>query len=62
MFFSWGLTIGISGNGYDPDRKKYDPGFTPQYGTKKIIEHIERYFCPTVESEQLILLADPSSK
>lgn len=47
------MVIAISGNGYDPDLKKKVADFTPEYGSEKVIEHIEQYMAPTVSGNQL---------
>ncbi|MFC3199647.1 isochorismatase family protein [Parapedobacter deserti] len=49
------LVAAISGNGYDPDRKALDPKLTPEYGSKRTIEHIEQHICPTISGNQLLL-------
>ncbi len=48
------LTAAITGNGYDPDHDALDPHFTPALGTQRVIRHLERYFCPTLESKDFL--------
>jgi nicotinamidase-related amidase len=45
------LTAAITGNGFDPDRNLPDPTLTPAIGTQRVLRHLERYFCPTIESQ-----------
>jgi nicotinamidase-related amidase len=54
------LTAAITGNGYDPDRDALDPAFTPAFATQKVIRHLERYFCPTLDSQDFLSAAGPS--
>ncbi len=51
------LTVAISGNGYDPDKKILDEGMTPAFGTQHTIAHIERNISPTVSGNQLLLIS-----
>lgn len=46
-------TEAITGRGYDPDKKQFDPALTPELGSQLVIEHIERSMVPTVSSDQL---------
>ena len=46
----------ITSNGLNAQGKP-DPAFTPAAGTARVQQHIEQYFCPTVESRQLLVAA-----
>jgi len=48
----------ITSNGLNAQGKP-DPAFTPAAGTARVQQHIEQYFCPTVESRQLLVAAGP---
>ncbi len=49
------LVEAITGNGYDPDRKIKDSTFTPKKGSDSTLVHIEKYICPTITANQLLL-------
>ncbi|WP_353128723.1 beta-galactosidase trimerization domain-containing protein [Parapedobacter pyrenivorans] len=49
------LTVAISGNGFDPDRGVLDPNMTPEHGSQRTLEHIEKYICPTISGNQLLI-------
>lgn len=51
------LTAAITGNGYDPDRGVLDPELTPAEGTRRVVRHLERYFCPTIHSRDFLAAA-----
>jgi nicotinamidase-related amidase len=51
------LTAAVTGNGYDPDRELPDPALTPAEGTRRVVQHLERYFCPTVHSRDFLAAA-----
>lgn len=48
----------ITSNGLNAQGKP-DPAFTPAAGTARVQQHIEQYFCPTVESRQLLAAVGP---
>ncbi|MCR6720953.1 MAG: cysteine hydrolase family protein [Chitinophagaceae bacterium] len=58
------LIESISGNGYDPDKKVYDPSFTPQKGADSTLTHIEKYLCSSISANQILSAAgrEPLSK
>lgn len=51
------LVKAISGNGYDPDKRRFDSVMSQEYGSRVTIEHIEKYVCPTISADQLLLAA-----
>lgn len=48
------LSAAISGNGYDPDSQQIDPDFTPAEGTRRVLHHLERHYCPSFDRQQLL--------
>jgi nicotinamidase-related amidase len=55
------LTDAATGSGFDPDRGVPDAGLTPDAGTVRVVEHLERYVLPTISREQLRLRATSPS-
>jgi nicotinamidase-related amidase len=51
------LTDAVSGNGYDPDKRQADPAFTPEIGTARVVEYVEKYVAPTIDRQQLLSAA-----
>lgn len=48
------MSIAITGNGYDPDKKRLDKDFSPALGSKKVEQFIKKYIAPSVRSEQFL--------
>jgi len=48
------LTFGQSGNGYNPDTDRIDSTMTPERGDSIIVDYIERYLAPTVQSQEFL--------
>lgn len=48
----------ITSNGLNAQGKP-DPAFTPAAGTARVQRHIEQFFCPTLDSRQLVAAAGP---
>ncbi len=51
------LTDAVSGNGYDPDKRQVDPAFTPELGTARAVEYVEKHVAPTIDRQQIVSAA-----
>lgn len=51
------MVLSISGNGYDPDKKKQISWFSPVYADDIVIGHLDKYFCPSALSYDLLKAA-----
>jgi nicotinamidase-related amidase len=47
------LTDSQTGNGYDARTQKYDASLTPRRGNEIVLDYVERYICPTIQSSDL---------
>jgi nicotinamidase-related amidase len=52
------MSEAISGNGYNPDTETIEPGFSPESGSRAVIEHIEQHIAPSISANQLFIAAD----
>ena len=48
------LALAITGNGYNPDTRLADPLLTPERGDDIVLRHLERYWCPSINSAALV--------
>jgi len=55
------LSAAISGNGFDPDKNRPDPSLTPESGTRQVLHHLEQYWCPSMDSKDLLKAAKKKS-
>lgn len=48
------MSIAITGNGYDPDKKSLDKDFSPKLGSERVEQFLKKYIAPSVNSKQFL--------